>query len=216
MLRIQQFNQHPWHKWRWAEMGCSFPPLLPLSTCHTSSVLCSQSPFLTNKEKYYLPYSLHRDGLHRWCSGLKTLPPQSGDAGSIPGSGDPLEEEMVIHCSILAWKIPWTEEPGGLQSMESQRVVRDWACMHVSSTVILNWRRGGCEDEEDAFFSALEPGSETTTRNSAFSKPESDFCSSQISPKWGRASIIENMPFTIIMEKSFLFLAPFSSNGTGR
>ena len=35
---------------------------------------------------------------------------------------DPLEKEMATHFSILAWKIPWTEEPGGLQSMESQRV----------------------------------------------------------------------------------------------
>ena len=34
----------------------------------------------------------------------------------------PLEEEMVTHSSILAWEIPWTEEPGGLQSMGSQRV----------------------------------------------------------------------------------------------
>ena len=38
----------------------------------------------------------------------------------------PLEEEMETHSSILAWKIPWTEEPGGLQSMGSQRVGNDW------------------------------------------------------------------------------------------
>ena len=38
---------------------------------------------------------------------------------------DPLEKEMAIHPSTLAWKIPWTEEPGGLQSMESQRVGHD-------------------------------------------------------------------------------------------
>ena len=38
------------------------------------------------------------------------------------GGEDPLEEDMATHFSILAWKIPWTEEPGGLQSMESQRV----------------------------------------------------------------------------------------------
>ena len=37
------------------------------------------------------------------------------------GREDPLEEEMATHSSILAWKIPWTEEPGGLQSMGSQR-----------------------------------------------------------------------------------------------
>ena len=36
------------------------------------------------------------------------------------GQEDPLEKEMVIHSSILAWEIPWTEEPGGLQSMGSQ------------------------------------------------------------------------------------------------
>ena len=38
------------------------------------------------------------------------------------GREDPLEEEMAIHSSILAWEIPWTEEPGRLQSMASQRV----------------------------------------------------------------------------------------------
>ena len=38
---------------------------------------------------------------------------------------DPLEKRMAIHSSILAWRIPWTEEPGGLQSMGSQRVGHD-------------------------------------------------------------------------------------------
>ena len=41
------------------------------------------------------------------------------------GRVDPLEEEMATHSSTLAWKIPWTEEPGGLQSMRSQRVRHD-------------------------------------------------------------------------------------------
>ena len=40
---------------------------------------------------------------------------------------DPLEKEMATHSSTLAWKIPWTEEPGRLQPMESQRVGHDWA-----------------------------------------------------------------------------------------
>ena len=44
----------------------------------------------------------------------------TGDMGLIPGREDPLEEEMATHCSILAWKIPWTEEPGRVQSMGSQ------------------------------------------------------------------------------------------------
>ena len=38
---------------------------------------------------------------------------------------DPLEEGMATHSSIIAWRIPWTEEPGGLQSMVSQRVGHD-------------------------------------------------------------------------------------------
>ena len=38
----------------------------------------------------------------------------SGDTGSIPGQEDPLEEEMAIYSSILAWRIPWTEKHGGL------------------------------------------------------------------------------------------------------
>ena len=38
---------------------------------------------------------------------------------------DPLEEEMTTHLVILAWRIPWTEEPGGLQSIELQRVGHD-------------------------------------------------------------------------------------------
>ena len=41
------------------------------------------------------------------------------------GRGDPLEKEMATPSSALAWKIPWTEEPGGLQSMGSQRVRHD-------------------------------------------------------------------------------------------
>ena len=42
------------------------------------------------------------------------------------GQEDPLEKGMAIHSSILAWKIPWTEETGGLQSVGSQRVGYDW------------------------------------------------------------------------------------------
>ena len=49
----------------------------------------------------------------------------AGDPGSIPGSGRSLGKEMATHSSILAWRIPWTEVPRGLQSMGSQRVGHD-------------------------------------------------------------------------------------------
>ena len=50
-----------------------------------------------------------------------------GDPSLIPGSGrsDPLEKGMATHFSILSWRIPWTEEPGRLQSMRSERVEHD-------------------------------------------------------------------------------------------
>ena len=53
---------------------------------------------------------------------VKNPPANAGEADSISGLGRPLELQMATHSSILAWKIPWTEEPGGLRSMESQRV----------------------------------------------------------------------------------------------
>ena len=52
---------------------------------------------------------------------VKNSPANVGDTGSIPGLEDPLEKEKATHSSILAWKITWTEEPGRLQSMGSQK-----------------------------------------------------------------------------------------------
>jgi len=54
-------------------------------------------------------------------SAVKIPPANAGDAGDT-GWEDALEKGMATHSSILAWKIPWTEGHGGLQSMESQRV----------------------------------------------------------------------------------------------
>ena len=56
---------------------------------------------------------------------IKNPPANAGDLGSILGWEDPLEKEMATHSSILAWEIPWMEEPGGLQSMGLQRVRHD-------------------------------------------------------------------------------------------
>ena len=64
------------------------------------------------------------------------------DAGSSFGQEDPLEEQTATHSRILAWEIPWTEEPGRVLSMGSQRVRQDWATEHTwplnSSGFILN------------------------------------------------------------------------------
>ena len=56
---------------------------------------------------------------------LKRLPPMQETRVRSLGREDPLEKGMVTHSSTLAWRIPWMEEPGGLQSMGSQRVGHD-------------------------------------------------------------------------------------------
>ena len=59
---------------------------------------------------------------------IKNLPASAGEVrkvGSIPGWGKPLEKGKATHSSVLAWRIPWTEEPGRLQSIGSHRVGYD-------------------------------------------------------------------------------------------
>ena len=76
-------------------------------------------------------------GLPRWLSDKKNPPANAGDTGSIPGWEDPLEEGMATHSSILAWRIPQTEESGGLQSMGLQRVRPDLATKQQCSRLQL-------------------------------------------------------------------------------
>ena len=66
---------------------------------------------------------------------IKNPPANTGDAGDPSGSlgqEDRQNKDMATHSSILAWKIPLTEEPGRLQSMGSQRVGQDSACTSMS------------------------------------------------------------------------------------
>ena len=86
---------------------------------------------------------------------LKRLPLMQETWVQSLGREDPLEKEMATHSSILAWRIPWMEEPGGLQSTGSQRVGHDWATslhfllkrngksLEITRDVCL-WRITGC------------------------------------------------------------------------
>ena len=73
---------------------------------------------------------------------VKNPPTNAGDVrdnGLILARGRSLEEGMATHSSIFAWRIPWTEEPGGLQSIGSQRVRHDWsywACMSMNIATV--------------------------------------------------------------------------------
>ena len=74
--------------------------------------------------KHYSLTLTHSQGFPGGTRGEE--PPASAgdirDSGSFPGQEDPLQEGMATHPSILAWRIPWTEEPGRLESMGSRRV----------------------------------------------------------------------------------------------
>ena len=73
---------------------------------------------------------------------LKRLPAMRETQVRSLGREDPLEKEMATHSSTLAWRIPWTEEPGGLQSTGSQGVRHDWAAsIHFCNSVTL-WVTG--------------------------------------------------------------------------
>ena len=76
---------------------------------------------------------------------VKNPPVNAGDVryGFNPWVGKiPLEKEMATHSSILAWRIPWTEEPVGLQSMGSQRVRHDLATKQQSLWLYLTHNTG--------------------------------------------------------------------------
>ena len=94
-------------------------------------------------------------------SRVKNPPTNAGDHVWSLRWEDPLEKEMATHSSIPAWVIPWTEEPGGLQSMglqKSQAWLRDWKIMIGVKDRTLSW--GGCGNvvrkSADAVFQAAK------------------------------------------------------------
>ena len=68
---------------------------------------------------------------------VKNLPKVQETQVHSLGQNDPLEKEMATHSIILAWRIPWTEEPGGLQSTESQRIRHDWVINTFNTSYLL-------------------------------------------------------------------------------
>ena len=77
-------------------------------------------------------------GLPRWCQWYRRhLLVQETQVRSL-GREDPLEEGMATHSRILAWRNPWTEGPGGLQSIRSQRVGHDWSNLAQNTRGLLS------------------------------------------------------------------------------
>ena len=110
--------------WLPSSLQVSPPPRSPYSTSflwltpYSSRMLLkchSQWRFLT------FPYMFHQHsgGLPGGASGKGTLLPMQETRNAVRSLSweDPLQEDVAIHCSILAWRIPWTEEPGGVRSV---------------------------------------------------------------------------------------------------
>ena len=113
----------------------------PLSPCQPSFYFLYDFDYprhLTSVEFYSI--CLFVTGLFHWTSlvaqMVKRLPTMWETWVRSLGWEDPLEKEMATHSSILAWKIPWTEDPHRLHSMGSQTVGQDWATSLIPSRFI--------------------------------------------------------------------------------
>ena len=69
----------------------------------------------------FISLSISISGATLIAQSVKNLPAVQETRVQFLGQEDPLEKEMVTHSSVLAWRIPWTEQPGGLQSIGSQK-----------------------------------------------------------------------------------------------
>ena len=114
-----QWEQQKWHL-VWLMLGSG---VFRAGTCHCATVSRGNRQPVPCSFWILVPLVVALSG-----SEVKASASNTGDPGSIPGlREDPLEKEMVTQSSILAWRIPWTENPGRLQSTSSQRVGHDWA-----------------------------------------------------------------------------------------
>ena len=91
-----------------------------------------------------LIYSLQASQVAQWGKNLPAMQETQESQFPSPGQGDPLEESMANHSSILAWRIPWTKEPGRLQSTGSQKVRHNWATHTRVYEIYISIRIYGC------------------------------------------------------------------------
>ena len=90
--------------------------------------------------KWFHLFTIEYDVIYRIVTGASQMTPvvknqpenawDLRDVGLIPGQENPLELEITIQSSFLAWRIPWTEKLGGLQSIGSQRIRNNWSTQH--------------------------------------------------------------------------------------
>ena len=110
---------------------CNIWHFISLWTSHNKLIEnCSNTQIV---EDCFWRHRLMPKLITRWLSD-KEFACQCRRCSSVPGSGSALEEEMPTSSSILAWEIPWTEEPGALQSIGLQRAGHDWTWFTLCAT----------------------------------------------------------------------------------
>ena len=113
------------------DSDCNFPPSLWLNYCLWALMLWIHILWCQTFPRQCLDNQLSHCFTCHWTSLVAQMVKRLSTMWEAwvrsLGQEDPLEKEMAIHSSTIAWKIPWTEEPGRLQSMGLQRVGHDWA-----------------------------------------------------------------------------------------
>ena len=107
-----------------------------LVTTQNKALLCYR-----NRKKIFIMESCWFDSNHNHmgfpvAQTVKNLPAVQEIWVPLLGQKDPLEEGLAAHSSVLAWRIPWTEEPGGLPSMGSHRVGHDWSDLAAAARTV--------------------------------------------------------------------------------
>ena len=108
----------------WQQLTHSSSIILPFSGCYINRIIHSAALWVASILLYLLLW------IRVWAIFVFACKCVEMQVWSLCWKGS-LEEGMETHSSVLAWRIPWTEEPGGVQSMGSQRVGHDWVCAHI-------------------------------------------------------------------------------------
>ena len=136
MISLESWMQPGTPRKGWLRRGhlpsapCTQNILNSISLLEKNTVCMAAEPSHVSCSERFFPA-----GLHCLCLDLdyKHLSTMRETWIQSLGWKDPLEKEMAVHARTIAWKIPWTEEPGRLQSMGSQRVGHNWATLLISS-----------------------------------------------------------------------------------
>ena len=112
-----------------------------MSRTHAGRAVLPWRPSIRSLVQLWVPLSLV-------AQKAENLPAMQESQAQPLGWEDPLEEKMASHSSIVAWRIPWTEEPGGLEYMRSQSVRHDWATnthTHTHTHICETWISQGLQ-----------------------------------------------------------------------